>query len=120
MALIDSTVKQNLANNVVANYDENGDGTGVNGQPLQVTQYGNLTTSNRLEQIQLQATFSKSNYNVPHDEIGAKLEEMMSDLYTQMQTGVYNYAYNIQTFVVYDGATPNRYNCYLTAWLSNY
>jgi hypothetical protein len=119
MALINENIKQNLANNLVANYDADGNGTGINGQPLQVTSLGNLTTSNRLQVDQITATFSKQNLNVPHDEIGSKLEEMRSDLYTQMDTYGYNYAYNVNEFICVDNSTPNRYNCYLVAWLSN-
>jgi hypothetical protein len=120
MALIQENVKQYLANNVVANYDENGDGTGINGQPLQVTQYGNLTTSNRLEQVQLQATFSRTVLGVAHNNVGGEIEGMMSDLYSFMNGDGYNYAYNVQTYIVPDIATANLYNLYLTCWLSNY
>ena len=119
MALINENIKQNLSNNLVANYDVDGNGAGVNGQPLQVTQYGNLTTSNRLELVQLQATYSNARLNTPHDDVATELENMMSELYSTMQTNEYNYVYNLQTFVVYDGATPNRYNLYITAFLSN-
>lgn len=42
MALINENIKQNLANNLVANYDDSGVGTGINGQPLQVDTDGNL------------------------------------------------------------------------------
>ena len=42
MALINEDIKRNLANNLVANFDETGEGTGVNGQPLQVDANGNL------------------------------------------------------------------------------
>lgn len=45
MALIPENLKQNLANQFVANFDENGDGTGINGQPLQVSEDGNLYVS---------------------------------------------------------------------------
>ena len=42
MALINENIKQNLANNLVANYDDSGVGTGINGQPLNVDTDGNL------------------------------------------------------------------------------
>lgn len=42
MALINENVKQYLDKSLTANYDDNGDGTGVNGQPLQVDTDGNL------------------------------------------------------------------------------
>jgi hypothetical protein len=44
-SLIDESVKKNLANNLVANYDENGDGLNINGQPLQVNSVGSLIVS---------------------------------------------------------------------------
>ena len=45
MALINENIKQNLANQFVANYDDSGSGTGVNGQPLQVDANGNLQST---------------------------------------------------------------------------
>jgi hypothetical protein len=120
MALIDQNVKPYLANNLVANYDENGDGTGVNGQPLQVTFRGGLQSSPRLEIEQLQGTFSAQRLDIRHDEIGTNLEQMRSDLYTQMITNGYVYCYNYSEYICVDSITPNRYNLYSCAWLSNF
>jgi hypothetical protein len=51
MALINENIKQNLANNFVANYDETDEGTGVNGQPLQVDQNGLLNVNVQTGQL---------------------------------------------------------------------
>lgn len=120
MALINEHIKKNLANNLVANYDENGDGTSVNGQPLQVTQYGNLTTTNRLEYAQIGATYSGTRTNIAHDVVGSMLEQLMAEMVAVMGSSGYNYAYNVQTYVVPDVGSRNIYNLYITAWLSNY
>jgi len=118
MPLIDKSAIPYLSNNLVANYDENGDGTGVNGQPLQVTYRGGLQSSTRLEIEQLQGTFSASALSVAHDEVGPNLENLMSQMYSIMQNNGYVYAYNVQTFVTLDQA--HTYNLYIMAWLSNY
>lgn len=51
MALINENIKQNLANQFVANYDETDEGTGVNGQPLQVDQNGLLNVNVQTGQL---------------------------------------------------------------------
>ena len=121
MTLISETIKQNLANNLVANYDVDGDGTKVNGQPLQVTSLGTLKTADRIEySIVDGGTWSGQYLNVVHDEIGTTLETLKSDLATVMNSSNLKYAYSFETFIVVDGATPNRYNVYASCWLSNY
>ena len=95
MALIDKNSVPYLSNNLVANYDENGDGTGINGQPLQVTIRGGLQSSTRLEFEQLTATYSGQRLGIAHDEVGSNIEALMSDLYGTMQGTGYAYAYKI-------------------------
>ena len=121
MALINENIKQNLSNNLVANYDVDGNGAGVNGQPLQVSSYGNLKTTDRIEyNVVNGGTWSGQYLNVIHDEIGSTLEILKSDLAVVMNSSGLQYAYNFETFVCLDNSTPNRYNVYASCWLSNY
>ena len=118
MALITQTAIKNLSNNVVANYDANGDGNGINSQPLQVSVNGALITTNRIEISQLEATFSHQALNVLHANVGAEIESMYTQLYNNM-VGSYAYANNLNITIMADVATPAIYNIYMTCTLSN-
>lgn len=118
MALITQSVIKNLSNNVVANYDANGDGSGINSQPLQVSDTGILKSSNRVEVYQLENTFHRQTLNVLHANVGSTIEDLYTQLYTFMQ-GSYSYAYNINVFILPDVASPTIYNIYLTCTLAN-